>query len=127
MHNKTPIHPNRIRKINSSGFSWIPHNFITGHIESLSKNEIILYYFLITVGDKNGVSYYHPDTISQLLKLDLASFSRARDELVFKDLIAYRDGVYQVLSLPKKHSRSREPSSPVQISQILKSVCISNT
>lgn len=126
MHNKTPIHPNRIRKISNS-FSWIPHNFITSYIESLSKNEIILYYFLITVGDKNGVSYYHPDTICQLLKLDLGTFSRARDELVFKDLIAYRNGVYQVLSLPKKRSPSREPSSPVQIGQILKSICISNT
>ena len=127
MYYKTPIHPNRVRKINSS-FSWIDHKFITnGYIKSLSKDEIILYYFLISVGDKNGVSYYHSDTICKLLKLDLASFTETRDGLVFKDLIAYRHGIYQVLNLPTEYDSPGETSSPMKISQTFKSIGIANT
>lgn len=104
MHRKTPIKADRVRTINNS-FSWIDHRLITdGYVKSLSRDEIGLYYFLITVGDKNGISYYYPDTICKLLKLDVACFAKARDGLVFKDLIAYRhsDETYQVLSLPEK-------------------------
>ena len=95
-----PIRPDRIRTIPKS-FSWLDHRFITsGYISLLSKEEILLYYFLTTVGDRNGISYYHQDTICRLLKLDLASFAKARDDLVSKDLIACCHGIYQVLSLP---------------------------
>jgi len=124
---KSPIYPARIRKINAS-FSWIDHKFITGgYIKSLSKDEIILYYFLISVGDKNGLSYYHPDTICQLLKLDSASFTKAQDGLVFKDLVAYRNGLYQVLSLPEEHDSPQEIPSSIEISRSFKPVSISNT
>ena len=95
-----PIRPDRVRVIKNS-FSWIDHKFITsGYINLLSKEEIVLYYFLTTVGDRNGISYYHQDTICRLLKLDLTSFTKARDHLIFKELIVYRHGIYQVLSLP---------------------------
>lgn len=127
MNRKRPISPDRIRKIDGS-FSFISHKFITsGYINSLSKDEIILYYFLITVGDKNGVSYYHPLTICELLKLDPSSLRSARDGLISKDFLAYHRGTYQVLSLPKKSECVRESSSPVKIGDILKSICISNT
>ena len=95
-----PIRPDRIRTVPKS-FSFIDHRFITSeYINLLSKEEILLYYFLTTVGDRNGISYYHQDTICRLLKLDLTSFTKARDHLIFKDLIVYHNRIYQVLSLP---------------------------
>jgi len=100
MNKPRPIKPDRVRVIKGS-FSWLDHKFITsGYINLLSKEEILLYYFLTTVGDRNGISYYHQDTICRLLKLDLTSFVKARDHLIFKDLIVYSNKIYQVLSLP---------------------------
>lgn len=53
--NKKLILPERIRKIKNS-FSWIDHRFINdGFINRLSQQEIIIYLFLVAVGDKNGV------------------------------------------------------------------------
>ena len=127
MNKPKPIRPDRIRVIKGS-FSWVDHKFITsGYINLLSKEEIVLYYFLTTVGDRNGISYYHQDTICRLLKLDLTSFTKARDDLVFKDLIACRRGMYQVLSLPEEDNSPRETSYPMKMNQIFKSIGISNT
>lgn len=105
---KEPIEKERIRKIQGS-FGWIDHRLITeGFLEELSSSEILLYFFLITVADKNGVSFYHCHRICQLLKIDPQSYLEARQGLIEKSLIAYREGVYQVLNLPKTLINTRK-------------------
>lgn len=97
---KRLLHPERIRKIEGS-FSWIDHRFITGgFLEDLSTPEILLYFFLVAVSDRNGLSFYHEDRIASLLKIDLASLGKAREGLVQRSLLAYEPPLYQVLSLP---------------------------
>jgi hypothetical protein len=92
----------RVRKIEGS-FSWIDHRFITaGFLEALSGPEITLYFFLVAVSDRNGVSFYHDDRICRLLKTDLSELGKAREGLVQRSLIAYYYPVYQVLALPVK-------------------------
>ena len=92
----------RVRKIEGS-FSWIDHRFITaGFLEALSASEIALYFFLVAVSDRNGVSFYHDDRICCLLKTDLSTLGKAREGLVQRSLIAYHYPVYQVLALPGK-------------------------
>ena len=92
--------PERIRKIESS-FSWIDHRLITGgFLLDLSTLEILLYLFLVTVSDRNGLSFYHDDRIASLLKIDLASLGKAREGLVQRSLLAYEPPLYQILSLP---------------------------
>ena len=94
--------PDRIRKIEGS-FSWIDHHFVTGgFLPDLSMIEILLYLFLVTVSDRNGLSFYHDDRIASLLKIDLPALGRAREGLVRRSLIAYDCPLYQVLSLPPK-------------------------
>lgn len=94
--------PDRIRNIRQCTFGWIDHNFLhCGYLSRLSQEELLLYYFLITVADRNGVSFYDYERICQLLKLELADYLRARDRLCERSLIAYHDGVFQVLSLPQ--------------------------
>lgn len=103
------IKPNRIRKINSS-FSWIEHEFINrGIIDFLTKEEALLYYFLVSVGDKQGVSFYSREKICCKLKLGIDQYERAKESLIGYDLIAYKafnkntlNGYFQVLSLPNK-------------------------
>ena len=97
---KAPIVPERIRRITGS-FSWIDHRILTnGYLKSMCQEEILLYFFLVLVGDKNGISFYSYETICGLLKLDVSLYIHARDQLIIKSLIACSDGRFQVLSLP---------------------------
>ena len=71
-----------------------------GFLRDLSAVEILLYFFLVTVSDRNGSSFYHDDKICSLLKIGLVSLGEARDVLVSKSLLAYEYPIYHVLSLP---------------------------
>ena len=100
MYDKRILNSSRVRKIQGS-FSWIDHRFITGgFLRDLSAVEILLYFFLVTVSDRNGISFYHDDRICSLIKIGLVSLGEARDVLVSKSLLAYEYPIYQILSLP---------------------------
>jgi len=94
--------PDRIRRIEGS-FSWIDHRFVTGgFLHDLSMIETLLYFFLVAVSDRNGLSFYHDDRIVSLLKIDLPALGKAREGLIRRSLIAYQSPLYQVLSLPPR-------------------------
>ena len=94
--------PERVRKIEGS-FGWIDHRFVTGgFLHELSAVEILLYFFLVAVSDRNGLSFYHDDRIASLLKIDLPALGKARESLMKRALLAYDHPLYQVLSLPPK-------------------------
>lgn len=100
MISKTPIMPQRIRRITGS-FSWIDHQLLhQGFIQRMQSHDMLLYFFLVLVGDKNGISYYGYDRMCDLLKLSVDELMAARDHLIDLSLIAYDNGRYQVLSLP---------------------------
>lgn len=110
MHLKKILDPLRVRKIEGS-FSWIDHRFITGgFFHELSTLEILLYFFLVAVSDRNGISFYHDDKICSLLKITLPSLGEAREGLIMRSLLAYEPPIYQVLSLPPRpvNAPSRE-------------------
>ena len=100
MISKTPIMPERVRRITGS-FSWIDHRLLHhGFLQRMQSCDMLLYFFLVLVGDKNGISYYSYERMCNLLKLSLDEFLVARDHLVDMSLIAFDNGRYQVLSLP---------------------------
>jgi len=100
MYCKRILNSTRVRKIEGS-FSWIDHRFITGgFIRDLSAVEILLYFFLVSVSDRNGLSFYHDDKICSLIKVGLTSLGEAREGLISKSLLVYEHPIYQVLSLP---------------------------
>jgi len=100
MYCKRILNSQRVRKIEGS-FSWIDHRFITGgFIRDLSAVEILFYFFLVSVSDRNGISFYHDDKICSLIKIGLTSLGEAREGLISKSLLAYEHPIYQVLSLP---------------------------
>lgn len=109
MKRPKPIRLDRMRAIQDS-FSWVDHDFINrGIIDMLTKEEILLYYFLVTVGDKSGVSFYSREKICCKLKLGIDQYEKAKQSLIGYDLIAYKpfnrhslNGYFQVLSLPEK-------------------------
>jgi len=114
MIEKTPLSPQRIRKITGS-FAFIEHRFLRdGFLETLTHHELMLYLFLILVADRKGLSYYSYDKICTLLRLSLNEYIAARDALIQKDLIAFDGYLYQVLSLPQNPLVQRAPPLKTQ-------------
>jgi len=81
----------------------VPHRFLRdGFFASLRPDELRLYVLLVLAADRNGVSFYHYDSICSLLEMPLESYLRARNALIAKDLIAFDGTRFQVLSLPER-------------------------
>ena len=63
MIKKKVLNPDRVRGI-ERGFSFIPHRFLTdGFLSSLGQKELLLYFFLVLVSDRQGLSFYSYDAI----------------------------------------------------------------
>jgi hypothetical protein len=100
MIDKSPLMPERIRRIQGS-FAFIEHRFLRGGFwQSLSHPELLLYLLLTLVGDRNGISFYSYDKLCAILKSPLDDYLLARNALIAKDLIAFDGRLFQVLSLP---------------------------
>jgi len=109
MITKTPLEPDRVRRIAGS-FAFIEHRFLRrGFFSVLTHHELLLYVFLVLVADRNGLSYYSYDKICILLKITLDDYIIARDGLIEKDLIAFNGYLFQVLSLPKPPPQDLAP------------------
>jgi hypothetical protein len=98
---RTPILPERVRCLGGQSFAFLPHRFLRhGFFASLSPDELRLYLLLVLAADRNGLSFYHYDSICSLLEIPLESYLRARNALITKDLVAFDGTRFQVLSLP---------------------------
>jgi hypothetical protein len=101
MISRTPINPERIRRIGNGTFAFLPHRFLRdGFLASLSPNERSLYLFLILAADRNGISFYGYERICSILELCIEEYIAARNALIAKDLLAFDGRRFQVLSLP---------------------------
>ena len=100
---RAPIVSDRVRRIDGRGFSFIPHRFLRdGFLVSLTRDELSLYLLLVLAGDRNGVSFYHYDSLCSLLEMRLETYLDARNRLIDKDLVAFDGTRFQVLSLPDR-------------------------
>ena len=108
MVTKKVLNPDRLRRI-EGGFSFIPHRFVSeGFLSSLSQKELLLYFFLCLVSDRNGLSFYSYEAICWHLQFSLDEYIEAREGLSRKDLIAFDGSLFQVLHLPEQPQKSRE-------------------
>jgi hypothetical protein len=109
--------PDRVRRI-TDGFSWIDRRFVRERlIEPLTRDEVLLYFFLVAVADQRGLSFYGDLAIGRILKLSPADLDGARRGLVGTDLVAFERPLYQVLSLP---ARGVAPARPQTIGEVLR-------
>ena len=84
-------------------FSFVPHRFLLdGFFQSLTLNELALYFFLTLASDKNGISYYGQKSICTHLHLQKNDYTKVRKTLIQRDLIAFDGVFFQVLELPEK-------------------------
>lgn len=105
MTTKRPILTNLIRRVPSQ-FSWIDHKLVRDrYIERLTHQGAALYLFLVTVGDADGLSWYGDESIMTRLSMDKGSFLEARRNLIRNGMIAWREPLYQVLSLERSEDK----------------------
>jgi hypothetical protein len=121
---QTPILvPARLRRPPKTGWSWVDRRFMREHAAHLSRDAVLLYFFLCAVANKHGLSFYGDGTVATLVRISLPALIAARDELLARDLIAHEMRFTQVLSLPPAgQRRSCEPGQGLmQLGEILRS------
>lgn len=128
MVKKKVLDPCRIRRIDG-GFSFIPHRFLSdGFLSVLGQKELLLYFFLVLVSDRYGLSFYSYDAICSLLEISLDQYVEARNLLIKKELIAFNGTLFQVLALPERpilnpqpmaHGRRLRKQDPTPMCQLI--------
>ncbi|MFZ0932595.1 MAG: hypothetical protein WAN11_28605 [Syntrophobacteraceae bacterium] len=84
MIHKKPLALQRLRSIQGS-FAYIEHRFLRdGFFGALSHHELLLYFLLVLVSDRQGLSFYSYDKLCSLLALSLDDYLQARDGLIQK-------------------------------------------
>lgn len=97
----TPIVADRVRKIGKDGFAFIPNRFLHGgFFAALQADELLLYFLLVVGGNRRGLSFYHYDSLCDLLRWTVERYLSARNSLIENDLIAFDGTRFQVLELP---------------------------
>jgi hypothetical protein len=100
MPEKRLLRPERVRQLPEQ-FSWIDRSWVRrGLLQGLPAETIALYFFLVTVADRLGLSFYSDRRICEILSMDAESLRRSRADLVREDLVAYSYPLYQVLEVP---------------------------
>ena len=118
---KHPINIRRLRKVPKQ-FNWVDHRLVRErHIEKCTHSAAALYLFLVTVADAQGLSYYSDASIMCRLSMDEPTLADARTNLIHADLIAYKNPLYQVLSLDMRPETERTAMDrPLSLGDILK-------
>ena len=129
MISKCVLIPARVRRPPATGWSWVDRRFLREYAERLSREAVLLYFFLTAVADQNGLSFYGDGTLATLLRMPLLALVQARDELLAHDLIAHEARLTQVLSLPPPGQRRRcEPGGGLmQLGDILRQAIASTS
>ena len=99
MSSRFVLRPDRLRRV-PSRFSWLDQRLVReGRLRDLSHAAGMLYLFLVTVSDSNGMSWYSQRRIGLELGMSGEAQQRARTELEQAGLVAYGEPFYQVLEL----------------------------
>jgi hypothetical protein len=88
----------------------------------LSREAVLLYFFLSAVADRHGLSFYSDGTLATLLRMTLPALIQAREELLAHDLIAHEVRWTQVLSLPppSEYRRPEPGQGLVQLGELMR-------
>jgi hypothetical protein len=114
---KRVLNPERVRKVPPQ-FSWIDHRLVQeNYFVRCDHSAWVLYLFLTSVADAQGLSYYSDASLLRRLKMDPLALSASRQQLVQAGLIAYEKPFYQVLSL---EPAGAPRSGPIRVGELLR-------
>ena len=114
---KHVLNPERLRKVPPQ-FSWIDHRLVQeNYFVRCDHSAWVLYLFLTSVADAQGLSYYSDASLMRRLKMEPLALSASRQQLVQAGLIAYEKPLYQVLSL---EPAGAPRSGPIRVGELLR-------
>ena len=111
MIQKRVLVPDRVRHLPETDWAWVDRRFLRDFAPKLSGDAVFLYYLLIAVSDKCGLSFYGDNSLARILRTPIPQLLQARQELVDWNLIAYDAPLAQGLSLPHKSNRNESYST----------------
>src|SRR5271170_3299390 len=77
----------RVRRPPKTGWSWIDRRFVREQTDRLSRDALLLYFFLCAVADQHGLSYYGDLALTTRLRMTAAALEQARAELLVRDYV----------------------------------------
>lgn len=119
MVEKRILVPDRVRRPPPEGFSWVDRRFLRDYAPALSRDAVLLYFFLAAVSDAQGLSFFSDVTTAARLRLEIAAIGAARAELLARDLVAHDPPLTQVLSLPVRYDERRKATGAQSLGAIL--------
>ena len=121
MKHKAIIDHRRRRTI-PAHFTWVDHRIIrNGYTRRCSAEALGFYLFLLGVSDAEGLSYYGDRRLSEELNCK-AGIPSLRNELVNAGLLAYRDGIYQLLGLHEIREEKSSFSGACKVSDVISNI-----
>src|SRR4030042_995480 len=97
-------------------YSIIDHQILHGrYLHRLSHESMILYLFLVVVGDRQGRSFYSDRSIMEILRLSAPKLNHAREELISEALVSYKRPYWEVKNIPQRrdHGRDHKADDPL--------------
>lgn len=119
MTTKRLLRADRVRHPPKEGFSWVDRRFLREYAPKLSRDSILLYFFLAAVSDRRGLSYWRETSIAGMLRIPAEQVVRARADLVAFDLVCHEPPLTQVLSLPAPQRAARSGGGTESLAEIL--------
>jgi len=93
-------------------YSIVDHQILHGrYLHRLSHESMILYLFLVVVGDRQGRSFYSDRSITEMLRLSDPQLHHAREELISEGLISYRRPYWELKNLTERRDHGRDPKA----------------
>lgn len=84
----------------AKSYSIVDHELLHGkYLHHLSHESMVLYLFLVVVGNRDGMSFYSDKTITEILRMESDLLSNARNQLISKNLIEYKKPYWFVKNL----------------------------
>ena len=98
-------------------YSIIDHQVLHGgYLNRLSHEAMVLYLFLVVVGDREGRSYYSDRSVTEILRVSAPGLEHARKELISEGLIRYRRPYWEVKNIPQRRSHARDGTADDPVS-----------
>jgi len=69
---------------------------------------MILYLFLVVVGNRQGRSFYSDRSITEILRLSVSVLHHAREELIAEALVSYKRPYWEVKTIPQRRDHGRD-------------------
>jgi hypothetical protein len=90
-------------------YSIIDHQILHGrYLHRLSHESMVLYLFLVVVGDRQGRSFYSDRSIMEILRLNGPKLHHAREQLISEALASYKRPYWEVKNIPQRRDHGRD-------------------